>query len=137
MWTPIIEAVDKVNGRAQITILYTSDIAEEDVFRKAYFSTTLDGLKQEVQAEIDRVIANFSFADSLLKSIGQPLDTTIIVPGPTPEELARQKYFKDLFVLNQMIEGIKKGIRKENDPDYLAQLDLVKSEFLPEYETLP
>lgn len=134
MWTPTIVAVDKVNGRVRILVSYASDVPEEEVFSKESFATTLDGLKREVQAEIDRVSKDFTFADSIATEIGKPFDTTIIPPTPDPAEVARAKYFRDLAVLNTMIRGIESGIRKPDDPDYLDQLALVKSEFLPDYE---
>lgn len=134
MWTPVIEASDKVNGQVRTLVRYESDVPEEEVFRKESFATSEDQLKREVQAEIDRVTAAFAFSDALQKAIGKPFDTAIVVTPPTPAELARQKYFKDLFLLNTMIEGVKDGIRKETDQDYVDQLALVKSEFLPEYE---
>lgn len=136
MWTPTIEAVDKVNGRVQITVLYVSDVPDEEAFRKAHFATTLDGLKREVQTEIDRVSADFTFADSLSKNIGQPFDTVIIIPGPTPEEAARQKYFADVAVLQRMEQAISLKVMAPDAPEYLAQLALVKSEFKPEYADL-
>jgi hypothetical protein len=109
-------------------------VLDEESFRRDFSSASEDQFKRDVQAEIDRVTKEFAFADALAATIGKPFDTKIVPVPPTPAEVARQKYFKDLGVLNAMIEGIKDGIRKDTDPDYLNQLSLVKSEFLPEYE---
>lgn len=136
MWTPQIESVEKTNDKVRTIVSFTSDIKDEQSFRVEYFLTDLNQLKRAVQSKIDSVTKDFTFADELAKVIGKPFDTTIITTPPNPDELARIKYFKDLGVLNLMIEGIKNGIRKDTDPDYLAQLDLVKSEFKPEYEQI-
>lgn len=135
MWTSQIEASDKADGRVQTLVSYSSDVDGEKPFNRVSFATSLDQLKREVQSEIDRVSAAFAFADSLQKQFGKPFDTTVVVTPPEPAEAARQKYFKDLAVLNKMREAIAAGIRKETDQDYLDQLALVKSEFRPEYES--
>lgn len=135
MWTSKIESVTIIGDQIRTVVSFLSDIKGEDNFNKEFNTTNLDQLKRLVQQKIDEITADIKFAGELSKLIGQPFDTTIIIV-PDPAAIAREKYFQDLAVLNKMIQGIKDGVRKDTDKDYLDQLALVKSEFLPEYEKL-
>ncbi len=134
MWTPVIQSVEGVGDKIKTIVSFNNDIDKEFSFNQEYFVTDLNQLKKAVQSKIDQVTKDFQFADDLSKLIGEKFDTSIIVEPPDPTAIAKLKYFKDLAVLNKMIEGIKAGIRKDTDLDYLTQLELVKKEFLPEYE---
>jgi hypothetical protein len=132
MWTPLTESKEFIDGQVRVLVAFTSDEKGDETFKRIYLLRSLDQLKSEVQAEIDRVTKALAAAAEVV--IDVPLDTTIEPEPPPPAEIARRKYFTDLAVLKVMQDGIKTGIRKDSDPDYLAQQVLVKSEFLPEYE---
>ncbi len=134
MLTASIQSVRGVNSQVLAVVLFHDDAKGSEDFSVEYVVTSLEQLKNVVKNRIDQVSVNTKLVEELSKLIDQPLDTDVTPIIPTPDQIAEAKYFADLAVLNKMIEGIKNGIRKESDPDYLAQLDLVKSEFKPEYE---
>ena len=54
-------------------------------------------------------------------------------PTPTAAELAQQKFFVDYQLLRQMRVAIQAGLKTGTDADVVAQIALVKSEFLLAY----
>lgn len=52
---------------------------------------------------------------------------------PSQDEIDKLKYFSDLASLNNMVELIAAGVKKNTDQDFVDLQALVKSEFKPEY----
>lgn len=134
MWSAQITSLTKANGRLQITVQFSSTAGEE-AFNRDYLasdgSADINWLKRLVQTDIDRTAATYALADVL--PLKQSLDLTlpdVVVPI---DVAARNKYFKDVIVLQGMKQAVANGVMKESDQSFIDQQALVKSEFLLAY----
>lgn len=134
MWSAQITSLTKANGRLQITVQFSSTAGEES-FNRDYLasdgSADINWLKRLVQSDIDRTAATYALADVL--PLKQSLDLTlpdVVVPI---DVAARNKYFKDVIVLQGMKQAVANGVMKESDQSFIDQQALVKSEFLLAY----
>lgn len=130
----IVSEIIKEQDATTIRVTYTDDASfkTQKEYRIKVFD--LNNFKSLVRSEI----AGFSQVQNVDKliSVGD-FDPSIpppqLPPDPTPQELARTKFFKDLGLQRQMETAIKFGFKTTGDSDYTDQVALVKSEFLQSY----
>lgn len=120
-----------------VTMLFTdgAKIKFMDDLRVEHFN--LENFKARVRAIRDS-LAHTDDSDALLTEgpfdpTAAPVDPPDPPPELTPEEKARNKFFKDLRLRRQMETAIGLKLKTPDDQDYIDQVTLVSSEFLPEY----
>ena len=128
-FTATLDLVEKQDdGRVRLLITYTDGISksQQNLFVDSSFDAT--ALKNVV---INRIV-QLSSLDNLKKNLVLgPIDTT--VPGPTPEEQAKSKYFADLAKFQSVTQLVSNGILDAGAQEYVDQKAAVIAGYKKEY----
>lgn len=130
-WGAITANIDQILKDPDATVVrvtYADGVAIKVQKEYRLTSFDLETFKSIVRGDIDRLAA--------VGNVNQKIAVGPFDPASTPltdQEKAKAKFVTDLFTLRQMQKAITLGLMTINDQEYVDQVALVNSEFLPEY----
>jgi len=123
------------DGIWKLRIQYT-DGSDVRVFDRKMNGITDDDLKNYIRAGADRLNKVKNVGSDYTKHIGKEINIEVIpvvIPDPTAEEIAQDKWLKEWTKLDKMIHLVDNGIIEKDDSRLIAQQAKVKADWLDSY----
>jgi hypothetical protein len=133
-WTVSIGKEKRDDGTLVVLLNYTDGSRSVTDYVDAQSGIDDNALAVKAKARISWLDAQDSAFDSISTGTITPKDPDpVIVPDPTPEDVARSQFLSDYRNLTQAQKAISLGLLDAQDKSYQDILNKVKSEFILDY----